>query len=263
MGLLGQGEVPAILPDQRVLPRHVVKAFLQEAPRIAEQLAVDFPRATCLLKSPGHQLQEILASGSLSGMPELGWAKEIRGIEALAQETWRNLWEACWHQAEGEHLARLFAVLRSGRLLVTPVARPQDSTQMALRLLWDCLLQDTRRGWDNPPAEMYLYDEPLEDWLVRPLLSGQWLLRLCQVLVELTHQVSVSLEKWNEAIVEGALFDAVSAAWEQCAGLGPPFPPCVIAADPTCSVSRTYRPEYTLLCSSIFFGLGGGPRTCS
>lgn len=58
---------------------------------------------------------------------------------------------------------------RLERIVVAPVARPQDHPQLALRLLCDRLARDTAFGWDVPSSEEYHYDEPLNEWLLRLL----------------------------------------------------------------------------------------------
>lgn len=54
-------------------------------------------------------------------------------------------------------------------IMIAPVARPQDHPQLALSLLRDRLAQDAACGWNRPTSEEYLYDEPLNEWLLRLL----------------------------------------------------------------------------------------------
>jgi hypothetical protein len=100
------------------------------------------------------------------------------------QQIWERLWEICWREKKQDHLARLMVLVHPDRLRVAPVARLGDPPQAALRLLRAQLAQDAERGWHTPAEGAYLYDEPLEIWLLRFILTEQWFSLLRQALAK-------------------------------------------------------------------------------
>jgi hypothetical protein len=79
-----------------------------------------------------------------------------------------RLWTGAFQQLQQVQPSPLLRLLTPDQLLVAPIARPQDPKQVALRFLRARLVQDAaQRDWQVPPAGLYLYDEPLVEWLVR------------------------------------------------------------------------------------------------
>lgn len=153
--LLVRDALPEVNPDEAVLPAPVIERFLQAAPRVAEWLVSEYPLAVRLRAA----LERTRRPMSLDGR------------SGELQQLWERLVGTSWRGTNQDQLARLLALLRSDRLCVAPVARPDDSPPVALRLLRAQLAQDAERGWQVPSAEAYLYDEPLEGWLLRSLLT--------------------------------------------------------------------------------------------
>ncbi len=199
--LLRRGVLPSIEPDEQPLGLPLAEQFLETAPHIARQLATDFKRAIRFVAQPREQGRSFLTNHPLRRAPELAWAPEhLAGISRPLRQLWQALWNTAWSQGEREHLARLLPLLNEGRLLVTAVAPLGANDRAALRLLNGQLALDRQRqeqrmradmghAWPPPVADVYLYDEPLDDWLLRPLLSARWLFRLCQALAALAEQV--------------------------------------------------------------------------
>lgn len=162
--LLAHGVLPEVNPDAVLLPEHVVQRFLQDASLVAERLVTDYPCAVGVRAAREAMLQHLLSGNPLpSTLSLIGTSAHRIGSHGEAQQ----LWGTCAGAASQEHLARLLARARPDRLLVAPVARPDDPPQVALHLLRDQLAQDVERGWQVPSAGAYLYDEPLEAWLLR------------------------------------------------------------------------------------------------
>jgi len=176
--LLAYGVLPAVHPDEAMLPAPVVERFFQAAPIISERLALEFAHAVRLRAEPGTELRRLLCA-------PIAPDSELSSIAALLvrsqggiQQPYEQLWETCWGAVNLEHLVRLCTMLFPARLSVAPVARPEDPPQAALRLLRDRLAQDAARGWLAPSFGAYLYDEPLEAWLLHSLFIGRWPARL-------------------------------------------------------------------------------------
>jgi len=191
LAAIRQGLIPAIEPEALSLSALQARRFLALARQITRRLAVDFKRAALLLEEPQAQARRFLKRHALLAPPELTWAPEhLVGIAQPLRRRWRSLWQAPWQQAEQEHLARLWPLLRPDRLLVTQVAPAGASDADAREKLRKRLERDRQeRPWQVPSPEMFLYEESLENWLLRPLLSGQWLFRLCQALADLARDV--------------------------------------------------------------------------
>ncbi len=172
--LLAQVVLPAVHPDEGMLSVYVVDRFIQAAPIVAERLAMDFAHAVRLRAEPGSEVKRLLSAPiphdcELSSIP----APLVR-CRGEMQQPCEPLWETCCGVVDQKHLVRLYTALSPARLPVAPVARLEDSAQVALRQLRDRLAQDAEREWLVPAAGAYLYDEPLETWLLRFLLIGPW-----------------------------------------------------------------------------------------
>lgn len=182
--LLAEGLVE-VLPDESPLAASVGERFLQAASPVTEHVAVEFARAVRLRAQPGLQLKTLLETPFM-GVPAPNWLPDhlVRSVGEIPPR-WEQLWETRWREVEQEHLARLWVRIHPDRLPVVPVAPAHVSPQVALRLLQAQLAQDAEQGWQVPSGEEYLYHEPLEQWMLRPLLAGRWFQQLCQVLAEL------------------------------------------------------------------------------
>lgn len=193
LALLRQEPLEKIELDENPLPTAQVRGFLELAPGIAKRLAEDYKHALRLLdpKQSDMEMRRLLRSDSLVMAPRLSWASEhLVGIYELLRQRWQALWRAYWRRAESGHLEKLRSGLYTDSLLVTSVAPPAMTGKTALKKLHQQLEQDRmKQAWVIPPPDMYLYDEPLDDWLMRPLLSGKLFFELCQVLAELASAV--------------------------------------------------------------------------
>ncbi len=177
--LLRLGVLPAVEPTTTELPEEVVQRFLQEAPNIAARLAADFGQAMRLYQQPEQQLQRLLAASPFLQPPEVHWAPEhMRGSRHQLYQSWRQFWEHYWNTLVQDHREELLKMLRPDRLPVVVVARPSDSPEKALAYLQERIAVDQNRWPSGPPEEVYLYDEPLAEWLLRPFLTGSQLLHL-------------------------------------------------------------------------------------
>jgi hypothetical protein len=193
LALRRQDPQAVIAPDANLVLPPLAQRFRALAPDIARHLATDFKRAVRLLdqKQSPAEARRLLRSHALRTAPSLTWASEhLEGIAEPLRQLWQTLWSACWQQAEAAHLKRLRLRLLEEFLLVTPVAGASAKRKAALKLLRQQLEDDnTYRPWRIPPAAAHLYEEPLTEWVLRPLLSGTWLMRLCQALAELARAV--------------------------------------------------------------------------
>ncbi len=188
-----------IEPDAALVSSALAERFLELAPQIARRLAIELKHALRLIdrKQVADELQRLMRSFARLTLPHLSWSAEHHvGIYEALRQRLQNLWETYWQQAQVHHLALLLPRLRPAYLLVTPVAPASVSGKTALKLLRRQLEEDRRRPlWVVPPPDCYLYDEPLQDWLLRPLLSGQLFIDLCKVLAELTLAVPALARK--------------------------------------------------------------------
>jgi hypothetical protein len=190
LSLLRQGVLPAVEPDITVLPDKVVQQFVHEAPKIAARLAIDFGRALRLLKRPEPHLWRFLANSDGLRPFDLRWAPEhMQGTWLMLNRTWRQFWVRYWKATIQARRNEILQVLRSDQLLVTIVARSSDADVAALALLRERLARDHLIWKSIPPAEVYLYDEPLADWLLRPVLTGVQLLDFYQAFANWTAQI--------------------------------------------------------------------------
>ncbi|HEY7357446.1 MAG TPA: hypothetical protein VH590_13300, partial [Ktedonobacterales bacterium] len=181
------------------LPLHLEQRFVDLAPRVARHLALDFKRASRLLQSdhPAEEALHLLSRHPLVMAPRLNWMPDhLEGIHKPLLRCWQRLWSACWQQAAPNHLGCLEQIIGTSRLLIAPVAPgslPGKAALQQLRQQWE---QDRQEhAWVIPPPIVFLYEEPLTDWLVRPLLSGKWFFRLCQALAELASAVPALVQQ--------------------------------------------------------------------
>jgi hypothetical protein len=194
--------LPAITVDDP-WPPEAGAALQTLAPRVAGHLASDLSKARRLIgarqeeRESGqpsawleNQLRGLLSSHPLRRLPELDWLPEHRsGLGLDLRAAWQTIWEDCWKQAERDHLTLLRALLDSKRLPITVVAPADAAPAEALELLRAQLLRDEVDQWVVPAAELHLYTEAVEDYLLRGILSGEWLLCLCDALARLARQV--------------------------------------------------------------------------
>lgn len=182
--LLRRGIVSKLEPDTTILPTGAAQAFFQIMPSIARWLAADYGNAVSLLEQPTPLQRWRMVGGWLRQSPQLHQELARRtGISWALDPAWPTMWDRFWQQTEQEYAARMLFYLSPLRLLVVPVAHPGASDKHALALLRKRLADDrSTRGWTIPPAEIYLYEEALADWLLRPLLAGSWFARLAQML---------------------------------------------------------------------------------
>ncbi len=110
--LLAKGILPAVNPDNVPLEKGVAERFLRDASLVAERLHTDFPLAVQFRAAPLLQLHQLLSRGPLMKVPELTWASEqLTEVGQDVFRIWERLWEACWRDAEREHLARLLVLM--------------------------------------------------------------------------------------------------------------------------------------------------------
>jgi hypothetical protein len=247
LALLRQNPSAIIEPDAQIIEDALAQRFLDLAPSIARRLAADYKHAIRLLK-PNQtpvEARRFLSNHALLTAPPLTWAPEhLAGIYEPLRQRWQALWRACWRQAGQEHLARLLPILNADLLLVTPVAPPVMKGRAALKKLRQQLAQDKEtRASQMPPPAAYTYDEPLEDWLLRPLLSGQWLFRLCRALAELTRAVP---ELARQRAAAQGVQDTPRATWQQQAGTLKQAVLRTIPAPPQASVTAEAIFYYTV-----------------
>ncbi len=192
-----QNPLVAIALDTTPIPEHRARHFLTRARSITRNLAADLKRAIEMLEDQPAQAERFLKDHPLLNAPRLTWeAEHINGIHEPLRARWQKLWKATWQQAEQEHLARLLTVLKPDQLLVALVARPSQSAEEGLAALRKRLEQDKReRPWVVPPVGVHLYEEPLDEWLLRPLLSGQLFFEVCRALAELTTMVPTLVQQ--------------------------------------------------------------------
>ena len=175
----------SVRPDETLLPTAVTRLFLQTMPIVAARLSVDFRRGIAILSQPNPLLRWRMVGSWLVQAPEFLHALEhLTGVAWHMTNAWPRAWCCFWQETEQEYAARMFAYLRPERLRITAVAPPNESPRKALMLLRECLRQDHLHGVGVPPPETYLYDEPLIDWIMRPLLAGAWIERLATLLTQ-------------------------------------------------------------------------------
>jgi hypothetical protein len=170
--------------------------FLAMMPAVAKHLATDFKRAYRLLApnkdQAGAEMDRFLRHHAFTTPPRLNWAAEhTMGIyEALRQQL-QGIWGNTWREAEPEQKARLWIEVYTF-LRASPVASPSQKPQKARELLLKQLEADQRKG---VPPEAYNYGEPLDEWLLRPLLTVPWFFEVCKALAELAREVPALVQK--------------------------------------------------------------------
>ncbi|HEY7355338.1 MAG TPA: hypothetical protein VH590_02695, partial [Ktedonobacterales bacterium] len=197
------------------LPLSLEQRFVDLAPSVARHLALDFKRASRLLQSdhPAEEALRLLSRHPLVMAPRLNWMPEhLEGmLHKPLLQCWQQLWSACWQQAAPDNLGCLAQIVQPSRLLIAPVAPGSLPGQAALQHLRKQWEQDRQEhAWVIPPPTVFLYDEPLTDWLLRPLLSGKWFFRLCQALAALASAVPALVQQ--RVTAQQAKADA--AAWQ-------------------------------------------------
>ena len=192
-----QDPLAVIDPRAPMLSEGDARRFLAQARQIARNLAADFKWATELVEKKLPKAQDFLKKHPLLSAPHLNWAPEhLLGIHEPLRQRWQQIWKDTWLAARQEHLARLLPVLSLELLLVRPVAYPPASREAALEALCQQLEADAQtRLLGIPPEDAHVYTEPLSEWLMRPLLSGQWFFQLCQALAELTRAVPALVQQ--------------------------------------------------------------------
>lgn len=212
--------LPAVTLDDP-FPPEAVAALQRLAPRVAGHLASDLSKARRLLvarleeRESGqpsewldNQLRRLLAGHPLRRLPELDWLSEHRsGLGLDLRAAWQTIWEDCWKRAERDHLTQLRALLDPKRLLVTVVAQADATPEEAEHLLREQLQRDAVDQWGAPASELHFYTEAVEDYLLRGMLSGEWLLRLCGALARLARRAG-DLVRRREALVKKRRADA-------------------------------------------------------
>jgi hypothetical protein len=169
--------------DEVKLPVAATSLFLQTLPTVAERLSLDFKRGLSILAAPTPLLRWREVGAWLMIAPEFHQTLEhLTGSAWHTKAAWPRGWERFWQETEQEYAARMSVYLRPARLRVTVVAHAGASAEEALAMLRRRLAQDRALGLSVPHPEAYLYDEPLIDWVTRPLLAGEWIARLVQML---------------------------------------------------------------------------------
>jgi hypothetical protein len=193
------------LPDdlaRQEFSGEAVAAFRDEALHVAGMFATEYPRIEKLLrelKGPGlmaaqQRLYEWMLKTSFFQAPALPRHVQLAGVRRKAQEQWQQRWEALLREVWQDVRFQVhFNVLND--LLLPPAVFPRVQEKRALEALRERLTLDRAQGW-APSEQMFLFGEPFERWLVRPFLTGQTLLRICQALadqagalVEMIHQM--------------------------------------------------------------------------
>lgn len=72
-------------------------------------------------------------------------------------------------------LVRLVCQFLAARVPISPVASPEDSLPVALRLLKAQLAKPLALSGQVPPREIYLYEEPLHLWLGQLVQAHPWM----------------------------------------------------------------------------------------
>ncbi len=191
-----------IEPDATPMPLLLGQRFQALAPEIARRLALDYKRVI-RLRTPSQRIAELQRFLRLPlTPPRLSWTPAHHvGIYAALHRKLGDLWKTYWRLATLDHVKLLLPRLSPAYLLVTPVAQPALPGKAALELLRQRLADDkSAHTWDVPLPGMYLYDEPLADWLLRWLFSGPLFLDLCQILAELTRAVPTLVQQRIEKL---------------------------------------------------------------
>lgn len=169
--------------DEVKLPVAATSLFLQTLPTVAGRLSLDFTRGLSILAEPTPLLRWRAVGAWLMNAPEFHQTLErLAGTAWHTKAAWPRGWERFWQETEQAYAARMSVYLRPARLRVTVVAHADASAEEALAMLRRRLAQDRAAGLSVAHPEAYLYDEPLIDWVTRPLLAGEWIARLIEML---------------------------------------------------------------------------------
>ncbi len=203
-----------IKPDSTPIAQALADEFQALMPEIAKHLAQEWKYALRLVDSAqvDHELERVMRGFARATLPQIEWATEHHvGIYEAMRQRLQRLWETFWEQADIER----YRLRRRSRLvLVRPIALPGMPGKAALKRLRQALEEDRA----NPagavlPPDAYLYEEPLSDWLLRPLLTGGLFIDLCNVLADLTLAVPDLVRKRRADLgVSGDDVDASSTS---------------------------------------------------
>ncbi len=179
LALKRQGIVERVEPSASELPRVVIDAFLATAPNVARGLGWYFDAAVRLRDAPISEGAKLLAAnegftraaGDGKGEREAHLPPEPLITHSAFQYRNQLTTPAILLAAE---VRQFFAA----RLSVVPVARPQDTVLVALRLLRAQLGQDAACTMRVFYDEQYLYEEPLTTWLGRIIQEHPWVKEL-------------------------------------------------------------------------------------
>jgi hypothetical protein len=170
--LLRRGVQPAMEPTRTPVSQQVASSFLRMAPHVADRLAEEFGWAVRLLTEPAVAVPQLLLQRPQPVTPALQKRlAALAGVAQLVLDDWPLLWQASLQHAQGE----LKTLLSPTCLLIAPVARADDPFGVALKLLHARLAQDVSlHSQQNPLSGVYVYDEPLVQWLMWQLLMQPW-----------------------------------------------------------------------------------------
>ncbi len=188
--LMQQGLVqPDDLARQEFSPE-VIAAFRREALHIAGMLVTEYPRMQKLLRElQGTRLKEAsqrlyawILQTPFSQGPGLPKQAPLAGARRKAQAEWQPRWAQVLQEEWQQTWLQVY--LQVQRYLVpSPIVFSKTQEKRALQTLRERLAEDRLRGW-GPSAETYLFHEPFDQWLARPLLTGQMVMRVCQALTD-------------------------------------------------------------------------------
>ncbi len=163
-----EGYAFPLLPTELALPDDLGNAFLLTAPHVAEGLRANFRVALRWRTAPLRELLELMrAAGQEESAVEVLIGREAPSLfTGHAPRPLQTL--APIHSQINVQIGAWIAE----RVPVVPIARLQDASAKAFRLLLARLAQDSvEERRDVPLAEIYLYTEPLPPWLARLVQS--------------------------------------------------------------------------------------------
>jgi hypothetical protein len=200
-------------PTWQEFSREVVAEFRADALRIAMMLVTEYPRVRKLLRElDGKGLAEALQllhtwmlKTPLFQVPALPGQAHLAGVRRKVQAQWQQRWEvlleAVW--AERGYLIHSNVLQH---IMLPPVALARAPKKRALEALRERLRQDRLRGW-APAPETFLFQEPFDQWIVRPLLRGETLMGICQALAD---QAAALTQMIHQETLQAALDAGIS-----------------------------------------------------